>query len=223
MQKAFFGLLLFMWCANTAVAQSDSTNTEIGFSTQFVFDNIFQSSSAPFELILKKQTKSNLWMRYGIGADFADNIEVESLHTFERQHQNTYLRVSIGTEKRKQLSNKWLLLYGADLQASFQKSKYTSIQNPPNDHYYSQQDNRTLLYGGGVRPFLGIGFNITPRLYVSTEASVLMDARFGKASEGHTYIDYVNNTSSETNEDENIRRIALGVNPASAIFIYYRF
>lgn len=54
MKKALFTLVLALLYANPSYSQTDSLKREVGFSTQFLFENIFKSTEAPVELMYKQ-------------------------------------------------------------------------------------------------------------------------------------------------------------------------
>jgi hypothetical protein len=66
-----------------------------------------------------------------------------------------------------------------------------------------------------ARPFIGLRFDIHPRLYLSTEFSC--NLTYAKTK---TTNEAFNPDSSSENSNNNF---TLSVTPASAIFIFYRF
>lgn len=210
-------MLLALLYARPSVAQTDSLTREVGFSTQIIFDNIFQSGVAPFELMLKKKKNESKWMRYGIGLSVFQGKDKDSPNAInEHTYFQTSITPSLGMEKRVMLAEKWKFLYGGDIFTGFDYRESESFQKPQPD-IENRQEEDYYSVSAGVRPFLGIIFSITPRLSVSTEASAALRSSWGKRKSSSTHY----NTTNEL--DEKFRSSHLGLRPASAIFVYYRF
>ncbi|WP_224996762.1 hypothetical protein [Cesiribacter sp. SM1] len=216
MKKAFFVVLLALLYAMPSTAQTDSLRREIGFSTQIIFDNIFESGGAPFELMLKKRRGENSWMRYGLQAYYGSNEYVDFNHN--HSHSSVSFSPSAGIEKRKALSSSWQFLYGGE--ASISYSYYETEQRNTNNSDFSEWLRKTekTTYGGALRPFIGISYFITPRLYVTTEASLLLSV--SRVQNWGSEEDY-NNTVRQYSQDTWNK--AAVMRPASHIFVYYRF
>ncbi|AHM60497.1 hypothetical protein D770_11200 [Flammeovirgaceae bacterium 311] len=216
MRKVILIVLLALLYANPSVAQTDSLKREIGFSTQIIFDNIFESSGSPVELMLKKRTGENKWMRYGLGltGSHHDNAYTRNGNF---KTSSTYLSISpsVGIEHRNPLLKKWHILYGGDLSLNYNYSTSTQISEDNNTSV--EVSNSTYNAGAGLRPFLGLAYNITPRFYVSTEAFANISTYFGqnRHQRKQTY-ENIDNSANRWGFDVNVR-------PASAIFVYYRF
>src|SRR5260221_9990203 len=76
------------------------------------------------------------------------------------------IALTIGKEQQNRISEKWVWYYGGDL---IPKYAYTRT-----DTYENQSKNSADIhhsFGLTARPFIGIRFNIGPRLYLSTEFS----------------------------------------------------
>ena len=218
MKKAILVLLIALFYANPTIAQSDSLTKEIGFSTQFILDYIFRSDGAPVQLMLKKRAGETTWMRYGIDAHLNKIESVDFHRTF--QITTALFSPSVGLEKRLNITPKWVLQYGGDLNLSFTHYNYLGNHGNLDSDQWSLR-RKDITYGAGMRPFLGISYFISPRLYVSAEASAL--AYIGRAYTSGTD-DSPNQNSKETRKFENTSwRYSFDLRPASAIFVYYRF
>lgn len=216
MKKAILIVLLALLYANPAVAQTDSLRREIGFSTQIIFDNIFESSGSPAELMLKKRKGENSWMRYGIRAYYSSN---ESVDFNNSSSQSSFsLSPSVGIEKRVDLSSSWQFLYGGDASISYSYLERDHKNINRNDASEWLREYESTTYGGMLRPFLGISYFITPRLYVATEASIQLS--LSKVQHWGNDVDY-NNIAIQYSEDTWNKAVVMS--PASAIFVYYRF
>ena len=223
MKKAFFAVLLALMYANPSLAQTDSLNREIGFSTHFVFQNIFSSGEAPVEFMYKSQRPSGIWLRYGLrlGASVLNSDQSNKADVTVIKINNLSIGPSIGLEKRHALSKKLGLLYGGDVLVNY--TRYHRIedklQNGNNSNTETERSNqRGHSYGGALRPFFGITYSPIPRLYLSTEASAYLGAAFDRTT-------FVNTRGSETLNDSSRDCFggSLSLRPASAIFVYYRF
>jgi hypothetical protein len=216
MKKAIFVMLLALLYAIPSVAQTDSLRREIGFSTQIIFDNIFRSDGSPVELMLKKQKGENSWMRYGVHVYYSNNENVDFNNSSSQSSFS--LSPSVGIEKRLVLSNSWQFLYGGD--ASISYTYYKSEQRNINSSDFSEwlRETEKTTYGGALRPFIGISYFITPRLYVATEASLQLSvSKVHNWGNEEDYNNFIRQYSEDTWNKSLIMR------PASNIFVYYRF
>ncbi len=224
MKKATIAFLLAFVLVTPTFAQTDSLRREIGFSTQIIFDNIFESQGAPFNLMFKKQMKDNTWIRYGLETHInLGNTDREGDTQYFNTSSETYgaaVSPSIGLEKRVHLHERWKFIYGADLAASYEYRKLvnrSTDSNLPPQIYYST-DQIIHGYGGNLRPFLGLLFSPVNRLYISTEASAILGGNFNNIKINKYENDMI---VSEMNQDSEYYNFSL--RPASAIYVYYRF
>lgn len=219
MKKASIAFLLALGLSSPLFAQTDSLRREIGFSTQFIFNKIFESSGAPFSLVLKKQTANGKWMRYGLNLYITHNES--NSHGIGSSHKSTtdysFISPSIGLEDRKDLSGRWDILYGGDLFLNLGYLNNESISYYNNHMDKSEQTREERRLGAGLRPFLGLIFNITPRLLLATEASATLSGTKSYISYYQTHEDQVNEWSDDT------WNYYFTLNPASAIYVYYKF
>lgn len=188
---------------------------DIGFNTTFLFQGIFQSSSTPFSFLYKRYKSENSVFR--IGADISVNLTNTRIDTISDQHANErYLSASItlGKEIQKRLSNKWIWYYGFDLVPRVSLSKYEN-------HYHnynfpqSYRSHSSTSYSLSARPFLGIRYDISSRIYVAAEANASMTFLFAKTLEQQ------HNPKEVLKDFENLSML-FAMNPASGIFIFYR-
>jgi hypothetical protein len=162
MKKRFL-ILVSLFCAilTNSKAQSDSLNHEIGFSTEFIFDQIFNSEGGPFDFMVKtRQPNSNIWKRYGLSTSYSFYNEHD-----EEENQSQSIVPSFGLERRSDITPKLFVNYGADIAFSYFKSI--------NKNIYPDFDTKMIRnsIGGKLRPFIGLSFKIQERLYINTEAS----------------------------------------------------
>ena len=215
MKKVLLVILLAFMYANPSLAQSDSLTREVGFSTQIILNNIFSSHGGPVSLMLKKQKGDNTWKRYGADLLISRNEHIDFSHKYTSEA--SVFMPSWGIEKRKPAAEKWVFLYGADAIAELSRYRTEQVDsyNPETERIRTTE---RYTYGAGIRPFIGISYFISPRLYLSTEASASLSGSWSSIKGTDTHY---NNTPR--NLDDDAWRFALGFRPASAIFVYYRF
>ncbi|EMR00665.1 hypothetical protein ADICEAN_04217 [Cesiribacter andamanensis AMV16] len=165
-----------------------------------------------------KKERNNSWIRWGLGLYGYQNTYFPNPdNRYKIEDSYISLSPSIGIEKRNTLNNRWFLLYGGDLLLLGSMRQYTHTNTSDPNSTAIQQDD-TYSIGGGIRPFLGLGFTILPRLYISTEASGLLTASYIKRSYESSRADFETLITDQNGWNGN-----LSLRPASSIFVYYRF
>lgn len=187
---------------------------DIGFNTNFLLNGIINSSGSPFDLMLKKQKTSNQAIRYGIQLYTDITTYTYQASNYYQQRDYYSFSFSIGKEKQHQINKKWIFYYGGDLAPFYQYSK---------DSYYSsnQLNNENLNneVGLSLAPFLGIRFQVNDRLYIATEAKLLLS--YSRKETSWKNYDNANNVTTENSQGfNNLRLLAL---PATGVSIFYRF
>src|SRR5688572_26022672 len=186
MKIRLFSLLVFSVTASFTAAQEKeplSYTQDIGFNTSFIFNGIFQSSSTPFSFMYKQHITENRVKR--IGADISFNLTDTRIDTVSDQiTDERYLNVSLsfGREFQNHLSEKWIWYYGMDIVPGISLSKY---ENHSYNYSFptSYRSHSSTSYSLSARPFLGIRYNLTSRVYVAAEASATLTLRFAKTLE----------------------------------------
>ncbi|MBY0432880.1 MAG: hypothetical protein K2U26_02095 [Cyclobacteriaceae bacterium] len=203
--KKISGVIYLCFMSILAIGQTeqaDSVKNHIGFNTAFLFSNIFQTSpnASPFTIMYKRQVKGSQAIRFGAGMLLSTrNSKQSNSSTISENFSN--FQLSIGKEFQKILDKHWMWYWGGDVTGTYAKSTSDS----------PVQESTT--YGAILRPFLGVRFDINPRLYLSTEA----------------YLDltYVTTTRTQTNSgattDSSSDGFSFGTAPAAGIFFFYRF
>ena len=140
---------------------SESVQHQIGTDLSPLFKNLFKPNpnsflSAPYVFIYKS-IKNNRAFRFGIGADIKKEISNGS--SDDNLLQNSF-RIRMGFEKQKQVSKRWQINSGIDLK--FSTSKFDDSNNSN-----SNNDSKSFA----VSPLLGIQFQLTPHLFLQTEAA----------------------------------------------------
>ena len=185
---------------------------DIGFNTTFILQGVLQSDQTPFSLMLKKYVAENKAIR--IGVDLFFNLDDTDGYAGSTTYFNTSvgsLSIAIGKEYQKPIDERWVWYFGGDSVPFFAFNNQEQYQN---GNLYSESESSSV--GVSLRPFLGIRFNLNSRLYLSAEANVGLQYAYQKnmvkyADTADPYVDSQSNNFSFT------------MNPASGLFLYYRF
>lgn len=188
-----------------------SYSRDIGFNTTFIFEGIFNSGSTPFTLMYKKYVSENKANRFGMDLSFAlnDTDSQGSLSYGETSHAT--LRLNFGREIQRAITTKWVWFYGGDLVPFY---SFYDNENFQNDLLYSNDESSSL--GLTLRPFLAIRFNITPRLYLSAEASLNLSYTLTEQLQEFPQ-------ANEVRRDTKMSNIAFNARAANGLFLFYRF
>lgn len=212
-------LVLVLSCfVSTAMAQENEPiqwKREIGFNTNFIIQNIFDATQTPFDLMYKTYRSENKAIRYGVSF-FASTRNSESHSTASNNSYSDYshfsLSPSIGKEFQSVINKHWVYYYGGDMIATYGKNT--------SDYFYGNGDkymeHLSESYGLRARPFIGLRFNINPRLYLVTELSVSL-------AYWHTSDFQRNIQSDQVERDLTSNSFALSLNRATGILLFYRF
>lgn len=217
MKKLLLLSLLGMLCISLAFAQEEkpieeSFRQDIGFNTIFILQGIFQSGNAPFSLMYKKYTSENHAIRFGADVFFnLDDNDANSSPSYYSNSSAASVAFVIGKEFQKPIEKRWTWYYGGDLVPFFSFNNQDYFQN---GSLYSESEYSSI--GLNVRPFLGIRFNINPQLYLSAEANIAL--RYART---RNYQIYTNNDQPERGINGN--NLSFSLNPASGLFLFYRF
>jgi hypothetical protein len=211
-------LFVVLWLVTPAVvlrAQSDvpvSNKNHIGFNTAIIINNLFNGEATPFTLMYKHQNGDKKALRMGLGLAISRNNETPdpTYPGFFSASSYSDADVNIGYEWLSPITEKWVWYKGADLFFRY----YTSqVETYDDGQPYTTSDESTV--GGSINPFLGIRFNIGPKLYLSTEVS-LQAAYYNVES---TFENFSQSTVS-TSEGG---KFQVTLRPATGIFFFYRF
>jgi hypothetical protein len=208
-------MLCYASCLSAQEKPADNFKHDIGFNTYFVLRGIIESEVTPFSLMYKRYTSETKAIRLGIDASLSITNNSGDPNVPSSDYSNNSfvaIGLSIGKEYQKHLSPKWIWYYGADLVPSFYSTNNESyIDNNISQTYF---DSR---FGLSARPFIGIRFNLHPRLYISAEANASLTYAWSK------------NIQKYYTPDETVARdvhgntLNLSVSPASGVFLFYRF
>jgi len=185
---------------------------DLGFNTSFILNGVFQLQSTPFSIMYKMYGAENKALRLGLDANIqSSKSDGEVINGSYTNSSSVVISLSVGKEFQQHLGEKWIWYYGVDVAPSFTQSHSEYIE-----HDEQRQSFKTSSYGIAARPFLGIRFAINSRLYLAAEASARLS--YNKSSQ----------LNKSYNPDQTLRDITsnnfdFSLNPASGIFIFYRF
>jgi hypothetical protein len=202
-----------------AQSQPDTLKNEIGFGTDILLKGLFNSNAAPFDFMYRRQSGSG-YLRLGL------SLFVSSSSNFQQNYQSygNYVRpeLTVGKAWRQAVHKRWMVNYGGDFKGEYHRNSGRSIYEYPDRPGRESIDLRET-YGLGIRPFFGLIFKISERLYLNAEASVLTKVERVYASSGRYEI--VDGNRGEYQEDAGRTGWHYHFNTFSAsnIFVYYRF
>ena len=189
-----------------------SFQNDIGFNTTFALQGVFNSNQTPFSLIYKRYSAEKKALRLGV--DTYVNINKTdsktSTSTFD-DFSYGYVGLVVGMEFQKQIDKRWVWYYGGDFVPYYSFDVRDSFSN---GELFREEENKA--FGLGFRPFLGIRFDLSSRLYLSAEANLLLS--YGRKK---NYVSFVGNSVPLT--DTEASSFVLSANPATGLFLFYRF
>jgi hypothetical protein len=172
--KQFILVLLVGASIHSLKAQNTSElKHEIGVSTAFLSDAIFNSDNAsPYLITYKYITGSNA-LRIGLGGNYINNNDDDENSTLSKDiAYDAAFRV--GYEKRIPIKERWLASIGADLSYQVDAAERVSsdffggTSNDDVTSYFS-----TTNYGLGLVG--GLQFYINDRISLSTETNIMVN------------------------------------------------
>ena len=211
--KYLFTPFLFLLTFHCLQAQDSlvTYKNDIGFNTTFALQS-FISSRTPFSLMYKKYIAERKAWRLGVDTRvYINKTDSKTSTSTFSDYSPAYLGLVIGMEKQHQLDKRWVWFYGGDFVPYY---SFTNTDSFANGELYWEEE--TKEFGLGMRPFLGIRFDINARLYLSAEANILLSYARTK------------NFASNVNDPVPTRDIEgatfiVTASPASGLFLYYRF
>ena len=206
-----FSFVLFINCLQ-AQDTPVSYQNDIGFNTTFALQGVFNSGQTPFSLMYKKYKSENKAWRLGFDT-FLNINKTDSKTSSSNFSDNSsgYVGLVAGMESQKPIDKRWTWFYGADFVPYY---SFTNVNTYSNGELQWEDDRKE--FGLGFRPFLGIRFNISPRLYLSAEANILVSYARTK-----NYSAFVTNPTPYN--DTEGTHFVFTASPASGLFLYYRF
>ena len=167
----------------------------------------------PVSVMYKRYNAENRALR--IGLDLSLNISNTDGNALPNDNYSdaSTLAVSllIGKEFQEALGGRWMWYYGADLAPTFARQHLGFFAND------QKTGSQTITgYGLSLRPFIGIRFNINSRIYLAAEANASLAYSVNNTLQK-------NYNPGETVKDLKTSNVNFGLDPASGIFIFYRF
>jgi hypothetical protein len=212
--KNFIGPFLLLRSVHCLHAQDVpvSYQNDIGFNTTFALQGVFNSNQTPFSLMYKSYNGEKKAVR--LGFDTYVNINKTDSKTSTSSftdYSSGYVGLVAGMEFQNKIDKRWVWYYGGDFVPFYSFSNQDSYSNGELswEELYKE-------FGLGLRPFLGIRFDISPRLYLSAEANVLLSYARTKS--------FASNVNDPIPfRDTEGAHLVFTANPASGLFLYYRF
>jgi len=163
-KKQFFYILFFFGFSISIAAQTDSfPKSEVGFNLGFLVTNLLRNETIPnrledrnFMLTYKKRNLKNTYFRYGISFFYIKSFVPGN----SDDRKTTRADFRIGYEYKYAFSKNWTINRGTDIVA-----KYLTF-----DQNFSEEKTRQVQVG--FVPFLGIQYNINPKINLSTETGI---------------------------------------------------
>lgn len=229
-------LTLAFACCLTAVALAQTATTNrltaapdkppgkyaLGINTNIVIDGFLDPSfRSPVEVILRKQNRTEgAWRARVTGSLSSTEVGYNEVPN-EREGQSSALGLALGYEWQRLIKNRWSWYYGFELEGQRMRSDYTyrSFSSDPDapqeigwETVYKQKNN---LFA--VLPFAGLRFQITPKLFLSTDFRLIASTQRAKYTTDYHYLEIDGGTS--TSEINSARTSTLDFQPYTGIYI----
>jgi hypothetical protein len=171
-------ILLFLISASIHSLKAQNTSElkhEVGVSTAFLSNAIFNSDNAsPYLITYKYITGSNA-LRIGLGGNYISNNDDDENSTLSKDIAYD-AAFRIGFEKRIPIKKRWLANIGADV--SYQVD---AVERVSTDFFNGNPTDVTSSfsvtnYGAGLVG--GLQFYINDRISLSTETNIMANFRF---------------------------------------------
>jgi hypothetical protein len=182
--KRIFLLSVAVCLISFGINAQESDNVKVKPNElSFGFYNVFQLEGGNRIGIMYKRSFSKGALRIGSSFGVSSSTS-ENEDQYSQESKSHYFAPRLGYEFHQNIKN-WQLFYGADLQYSYsyahQKTDY--INN-------SYQDNREITHKKnsiGVRPFVGVKYQINNWFSVTTETGLLAAYKTSKMTELQRY------------------------------------
>ncbi|MFM9983730.1 MAG: outer membrane beta-barrel protein [Flavobacteriales bacterium] len=170
MKTSLFALLLV--CSTlSSMAQSEANSRMVGinatsFVKSFLSFNDQTPAGTPFQFTYRHIGDNGKAFRSKLGLNYSNSTSEEAGEDDKSTLTFLNIQLGLGYEKRFQLEKRWLIYTGIDGLFGIEQ---TILKNTSGNDESTDQEQEVL---GGVSPVLGIQFNITERLSLSTEAGI---------------------------------------------------
>jgi|GEM_PF-854031 len=209
----------------TSLAEDRPSRYQIGINSQFAIDGFLeQSIRTPIEVLIRRQTGTGGALRARI-LGISDHSTTEYIETLGRADvDRSTLGIALGYEWQRTLSRKWFWYYGLEIEGvriwdnNTNKSIYfdeATLETLNMETVHKRITNRM-----GLLPLLGLKFQILPRLYLSTEAKILINNENYKYNRV-TYFTRFDDGSYQSSpfSNESVKKQSFNFQPYTGIFI----
>lgn len=117
----------------------------------------------PYDFTMRRVNANNVASRIGVGVRFSMANQEDDQDDDEFKFTSYGINLGIGQEKRIPLSKRWLFYVGGDLVLRYSNAVNESIFED------GSQTNTENEMGFGLAPVVGIQFNLSERVSLSTE------------------------------------------------------
>ncbi len=161
----------FIFSVFIACSQSGGYPRMVGvnatsFVKSFLSFNDQAPSGTPFQFTYRKIGENGKAFRSKLGLNFSNTTSKAQGDDDKTTLTFVNIQLGLGYEKRFQLDKRWLIYTGIDGLFGIEQ---TIVKNTSGTDLSTDQEQEIL---GGVSPVIGIQFNITERLNLSTEAGM---------------------------------------------------
>jgi hypothetical protein len=224
-----FGFPAISSLAQVAEQPSKKINYYAGVQVNQLLKQLLNLSNSsddinnPYLLTFSANSVKNGW---GGHLGFGYNYQKVSDDLTQSDHASSIndLFYRIGGERRIMVGKKFQLSYGLDFIGTYLDDNTTSVSvNPGIDSTISKTSTKTVGFGGG--PMAGIGFMITDRIIISTEASYYFLQSSEKSNTNVVRYELFNNppTQSVSNQNSKVDLSDFTFNLPVAIFLQLKF
>ncbi|AKD02590.1 hypothetical protein POKO110462_08740 [Pontibacter korlensis] len=177
-------LLAFLLCL-TQLVNAQTTGTlpykhHFGIVASPTLQKVFtNNTSLPVGLIYKRQDNGRGMFRSSLISSqnsYRQSVAVPySASDVERTGKGFTVQLTGGYEWHVPLSNKWLLYYGAEAGPSYGRSNSESLDVYTNSSSQGSisHSQQSTTFGAILRPLSGVAYQITDRLYITTETAIV--------------------------------------------------
>src|SRR5688500_4724644 len=105
-------------CRAQETQESSFLKHDIGFNTNFIIGDLFQSSETPFSIMYKRYTSPTKAIRIGMDLNFGSSDskgQNSSPTNMYYDSKSIYVALVVGREWQNIISKRWMFYYGIDL------------------------------------------------------------------------------------------------------------
>ena len=215
-------LSFFLLCSIHLFSQSDTIidpnrRFELGVNITNTLAGFFNSggtggSTDPYLISLKLPKKGHAW-RFGFNIDIRGQTEFVDF-SGDRTVNEIELRLRSGLEWRTYIGSKFQFYWGLDLLTEYEHERIEGGVS------FSDNPLQTIdIYGIGFGPNFGINYYLTPRLILSTEASLYGIALYKRDELKN--IQFNPNTSTSFITEERLFELAPII--PNSLYLIFRF